>query len=136
MHMRKLQLVATLVTALLLLPAMAKDRPQLADVAARQTHALYKSGGLIALQINSQDCHKYLEDKFFCIYLDTAAQQIDQSFASAAGFPLSPYFSGDQFLERVGPILFDAGMNMQDANDFLRLSYALVELALERNADG
>src|SRR5690606_21380752 len=122
--------------ALFALPASARDRPQLADIAVRQTHALYKNGGLIALKGNSQDCHKYIMDKFYCIYLDTAAQQIDQSFAQAAGFTVDPYFSGDQFLERVGPILFAAGMDMQGANDFLRLSYALVKLAFERNADG
>lgn len=134
--MRKFPLMAAFLVAAVLLPAFAQDRPQLADMAARQTHALYKSGGLTALKINSQDCHKYLLDKFYCIYLDTAAQQIDRSFAEAAGFPVDPYFGADQFLERAGPILIDSGMNMQDANDFLRLSYALVELALERNADG
>lgn len=134
--MRKLLPTVAFVLASLLFPALAKDRPQLADIAARQTHALYKEGGLTALKINSQGCHRHITDKFYCIYLDTAAQQIDRSVANSAGFPMDPYFNGDQFLERIGPILLGAGMNMQDANDFLRLSYSLVESALERVIDG
>ena len=113
----------------------AQDRPQLADLAARQTLALYNSGGLIALITNSRDCHKYLRDKFYCIYMDTAAHQIDRSFSKAMSSPLNPYFDFNQSGKRIRPILISAGMNAQEVNDFLRLSYALVELALDRNAN-
>ena len=128
-----------LVAALLLLAqtaAQAQDRPQLADMAARQSLALYKSGGLSALINNSQDCHKYLLDKIYCIYLDTTAYQIDQSFVKTMGGPGHPYFDTEQTRERFRPILTSSGMSVQQANDFLRLSFSLVELASERNADG
>lgn len=112
--------------------ANAQDRPQLADVAAKQSIALYRSGGMTAVKINSQDCHKYILDKIYCIYLDTAAQQIDRAVVDDLKLPRDPYFDSEQMLDRVGLVLIEAGMNMQDANSFLRQSYLLVKLALER----
>jgi hypothetical protein len=113
--------------------AHAQDRPQLADVAAKQSIALYRSGGMTAIKINSQDCHKYILDKIYCIYLDTAAQQIDRAVVDDIKFARDPYFDSEQMLDRTGPILIEAGMNMQDANVFLRQSYLFVKLALERH---
>ncbi len=112
--------------------AYAQDRPQLADIAAKQSIALYRNGGITAMKLNSQDCHKYILDKFYCVYLDAVAQQIDRAVVDDLKLPRDSYFDSEQMLERAGPVLIEAGMNMQDANVFLRQSYLLVKLALER----
>ena len=136
LDVRKSVLAVTTLFALAYFPALAQDRPQLADIAARQTLALYKSGGLIALITNSEDCYEHITDKFYCVYLDIAAHQVDQSSSKKMESQPHPYFDIEQSSKRIRPALISTGMSAQDAYEFLRSSFSLIELALEKNADG
>jgi len=121
-----------LATVLFLAPASlsAQERSQLAHIAARQVVAIYARGGLNQVQTNSADCYRYITDKFLCIYQDIAAQQIDRAVVDPIQMPRDPYFDDPQLFQRIGPIFINAGMNLDDANAFLRRSHAQISAAL------
>lgn len=116
-------------------PANAQNRELRADLVARQSLALYRTGGLVALLINSQQCHDAISDKLYCIYTDIAAAQIDRGFTGTMGVNGHPYFARLEFDKRNRPLLRAAGMGPKQADAFLKTGNALIRRALAENAE-
>lgn len=114
--------------------AHAEEASPISRIAVERALEAYGKGGQTALKISSRDCYEHDLDKIFCIYLDTAAQQIDQPIADGLNMPRDTYFNGTEFLNRVGPILVDAGLNMHESNAFLRRCSEEVNAAMLRAA--
>ena len=129
-------ILAALLLPLSAMAADAQDQNQLIDQAVSLTFEIYETHGMPGLKQNSQDCYQYVNDKvnekFLCIYLDTAAQQIDRAIADPLNAPRNPYFDNKQFLDRAGIVLHRSGMSMRDANAFLNQIYQQVEASLNR----
>jgi hypothetical protein len=132
--MRYMSAAFILLWALGIGPSYAGDTSPLARIAAERALEAYGRGGMTAIKSASRDCYERDLDKIFCIYVDTAAQQIDRPMADMLKLPRDSYFYGDEFLNRAGPILVTAGLSMQESNEFLRRCYDEVVEALSRDA--
>lgn len=112
--------------------AAAQDTAPTARTAVERALSAYHQGGLTQIKTASENCYTRDPDEIYCIYLDTAAQQIDGEAANELGTPRSDYFQGAQFLERARPAFLNAGLNMQESNAFLRLCYEEVSAEMRR----
>lgn len=112
------------------------ERPVLADSAARRVLAIRREGGMVQLTATSHECYGSTRDMVYCIYFDVAAHQVDRAvMAQLGGAPLE-YFDTEQLLERVGMVLLESGMTMEEAGAFLARTYERVGIALRRYAAG
>jgi len=100
-------------------PSHAQDRALIARIAVDQALTAYGKGGLTEIKILSQDCYKRDLDKIFCIYLDTAAQQIDIPIADRLKLPRDDYFNGIEYYRRVGQVLSHTNLTTSESNQFL-----------------
>jgi hypothetical protein len=126
--------VFALVAGVLPSRAGTPSREVRADLVARQSLALYRTGGLAALLINSEQCHDAISDKLYCIYMDIAAAQIDRGFTGVMGVNRHSYFDDPKFQKRTQPLLRAAGMGPKQAEAFLKAGNALIRQALAENA--
>lgn len=88
--------------------------------AAQKTASVYQSGGMVGLIEQVSECYASDKNRYYCIYLDVAARGVDQAVAAAnPKFPRSDFFANEPFGQRIGPILIDAGLTLEEANEYL-----------------
>ena len=110
----------------------AKPAAEPAACAVSQVLDLYPTGGMATLEADSRQCWSQKPVEAYCLYLDTAARQLDVEFAGSLGIGPYPYYDQQAFLERSRPYFDAAGMDMQQANALLSGAYEAVVAELER----
>lgn len=93
----------------------------------------YKAGGMSGVANQSKDCWQKVGLKsYLCLYLDLAGRYIDQSTAKHTNFPLTPYFTDEEFGSRAAEVYRYNNVDMQIANKHLSTAQPKVNSAVSR----
>jgi len=88
--------------------------------ATKISYETFKTNGINGLIYGTVECYQDSNNpRFYCVYFDLASRRIDQLLATAKSSEVTDFFADEQFGGRVGPILLDANMTMQQANEFM-----------------
>lgn len=96
--------------------------------------ATYKKEGMSGLIIKTKACYeKNTKNPFYCVYLDLASRHIDQVYVESMHIPSNEFFSDAQFGPRIGPVLANANMDMNTANQYLASVTPVINNLVEKN---
>lgn len=90
--------------------------------ASKEVVSSYKESGVSGMIEKTTECYTEISKKmFYCGYLDLASRYIDLMVSKPMGFPQSRFFSDEPFSYRISQIFARANMDMDQANEYLRL---------------
>jgi hypothetical protein len=103
---------------------VARDLQKAADSAV----GTYKTDGMTGLVAKTTECYATnAKNRFYCLYLDLASRKIDRMFVDSMGWPPTQFFGNEAFGPRVMPVFVEAGMDMHDANSYLRMVTPVID---------